>query len=210
MYMYVNKCTELAQRAVALQRIYLVVVVVVVVTCELRPRRIIMHSLEFIYFLFDGLLFASTYLFFIFFVHHIAQKLIGAEQPSLKGGKMASINQMNTGTVSKAALRKLFRYGWSAYGPFLHCSPIYTVIKTSLQCKNVDWNTIYVGLQCSLEHYLCRLTMQYGTLLMSAYNAVWNTIYVGLQCSLEHYLCQLTVQSETLFVSAYSAVWNTI
>ena len=76
------------------------------------------------------------------------------------------------------------------------------------------WNTIYVGLQCSLEHYY----------FMSAYSAVWNTIilcrltvqsgtllfYVGLQCSLEHYLSRLTMQSGTLFMSAYNAVWNTI
>ena len=139
---------------------------------------------------------------------------------------MASINQMNTGTVSKAALGKRLRYGWSAYGPFLHCRPTYIVIKTSPQGNSVDWNTIYVGLQCSLEHLFyvglqCSLEHYY---FMSAYSAVWNTIllcrltvqsgtllfYVGLQCSLEHYLSRLTMQSGTLFMSAYSAVWNTI
>ena len=135
MYMYVNKCTELTQRAVALQWIYLVVVVVVVVvTCELRPHDIIMHSLEIIYFLSDGLLFASTYFIlhlFWFIILHKMNRCWTVFLETMKGGEMASINQMNTGTVSKAALGKRLRYGWSAYGPFLHCRPTYIVIKTS-------------------------------------------------------------------------------
>ena len=104
-------------------------------TCELRPHDIVMHSLEIIYFLSDGLLFASSWLYSSSFLsHHIAQneQVLTVFLETMKGGEMASINQMNTGTVSKAALGKRLRYGWRAYGPFLHCRPTYIVIKTSL------------------------------------------------------------------------------
>ena len=41
-----------------------------------------------------------------------------ARRSSLKGREMAIVSQTNTGTVSKARLRKLLRDGWSAYGLF--------------------------------------------------------------------------------------------